>query len=127
MGRLKRDSKVLGTLAKRISGLGGIAPNLDLGAGITIAAMQKGQADLQTKLDKYNAALAKADAALNDVLAVEKRMGELASRALSAVAAQYGKDSNEYELAGGVRTSERARYGAKKAALAKKTAKATAG
>lgn len=126
MGRLKRDSKVLGTLAKRISGLSGIAPNLDLGAGVTIAAMQKGQTELQAKLDKYNALLAKADVALNDVLALEKRLGELASRALSGVAARYGKDSNEYELAGGVRMSERKKYGIKKATTSKKVAKATA-
>lgn len=39
----------------------------------------------------------------------EKQLRDLSERMLIAVAAKYGKNSYEYEMAGGVRKSERKR------------------
>ncbi|MBK8431745.1 MAG: hypothetical protein IPL28_10845 [Chloroflexi bacterium] len=43
---------------------------------------------------------------LNDFQAEEKGLNLLSARMLAAVGAIYGKDSNEYEQAGGKRASE---------------------
>lgn len=41
------------------------------------------------------------------MLAMEKDLAELSERILSAVSVKYGRNSTEYEMAGGVRRSER--------------------
>lgn len=60
----------------------------------------------QALLEAYNVKLAEADAALNTFKAKEKELKTLNARMLAAVGVRYGKDSNEYEQAGGTRTSE---------------------
>ncbi|ASC70730.1 hypothetical protein XM38_016750 [Halomicronema hongdechloris C2206] len=51
------------------------------------------------------------DQAYDGLLDKEKQLNALSERMLLAVAVQYGKDSYEYEMAGGTRTSERKRLG----------------
>lgn len=41
--------------------------------------------------------------------AAEDRLKDLSERVLLGVATRYGKDSDEYEMAGGIRKSERKR------------------
>ncbi|MCI5159415.1 MAG: hypothetical protein D3906_13475, partial [Candidatus Electrothrix sp. AUS1_2] len=55
----------------------------------------------------YNGLLAQADAAGNDFRALEKELRGLSSLMLSGVKVKFGRDSNEYEMAGGTRLSER--------------------
>lgn len=62
---------------------------------------------MQAKLDAYNGLLNEIDALNNDILAGEKALGALSERMLDGVGVKFGKDSNEYEQAGGVRKSER--------------------
>lgn len=109
MARRKRDSKVLGLLQKRIAGMTSIQPNLDLGAGVSVASLSKVHSALGDALAHYNKLLSDVDAALNTVQDLEKQGRELAERALVGIAARYGKDSTEYEQAGGTRRSERRR------------------
>ncbi|MBM4025843.1 MAG: hypothetical protein FJ280_10625 [Planctomycetes bacterium] len=45
----------------------------------------------------------------NQIKTQEKKLKDLTERMLAAVAARYGKDSDEYEKAGGTRKSERKR------------------
>ncbi|MCI5168677.1 MAG: hypothetical protein D3903_21920, partial [Candidatus Electrothrix sp. GM3_4] len=47
------------------------------------------------------------DAAGNDFRTLEKELRDLSSRMLSGVKVKYGRDSNEYEMAGGTRLSDR--------------------
>lgn len=107
MARAKRSSKILEQAESRSSGLKAIDPALDLGGGLTIVGFDADIADLRDKLNDYNQTLASLDEKLNEILAAEKIVSEKAGRMLAGVAARHGKDSNQYELAGGVRTSER--------------------
>jgi hypothetical protein len=107
MSRLKRSSKELEKAQKRATNLTSIDSQLDLGSGLTLTAYQNEIAALQAKLDKYNNLLSEIDALNNDVTAGEKQLAALSERMLEGVGVKFGKDSNEYEKAGGVRKSER--------------------
>ncbi|MDD2922102.1 MAG: hypothetical protein PHQ36_07425 [Anaerolineales bacterium] len=63
----------------------------------------------QTKLSAYNTLLSQVDEVYNAVLSAEKALRDLNERMLTGVAAKYGKDSSQYEMAGGIRKSERKR------------------
>lgn len=101
-----RASQIIADAQQRVTNLKVISPTLDLGNGLTVMAFNAQVALTQTSLDNYNTLLTKADAAGNDFNTVEKNLGTLSSRMLAAVGVKYGKDSNEYEMAGGTRTSE---------------------
>jgi chromosome segregation ATPase len=107
MSRLKRTSKELEKARERANNLKSIDANLDLGSGMTLAAYQAGIASLQANLETYNNQVSALDAQANDLLAQEKAMAALSERMLDGVSLKYGKDSNAYEQAGGVRKSER--------------------
>ena len=61
------------------------------------------------KIDAYNSILNEADRASNELEMMEKQLSNLSSRMLAGVVTRYGRDSSEYEMAGGVRTSDRKR------------------
>lgn len=105
MARLKKTSSVLEKATTRMDSLKAI-DSLDLGSELTVAAYQAAIDLAQSKLSKYTTLLSEADAALNDFKAEEKKLATLSARMLAAVGVKYGKDSNEYEMAGGTRTSE---------------------
>ena len=84
-----------------------VAAQLDPSSGLTLTAYQTTIDALQGKLDKYNNLLSEIDALFNDVTAGEKQLAALSERMLDGVGVKFGKDSNEYEKAGGVRKSER--------------------
>jgi len=105
----KGSSRVLERATTRAAALASIDPALDLGGGLTLAAFRDAIANTQQKLDAYNAALSAVDSAHNALVASEKALADMSERMLSGVATRYGKDSDEYEKAGGVRKSERKR------------------
>lgn len=109
MPHAKRASKAVEAAQQRAAGLATINPNIDLGNNLTLAAYTAMIADTQTMLDAYNRALAAADTASNALQDAEKELAAHTERMLLAVAAKHGKDSYEYELAGGTRKSERKR------------------
>ena len=115
MARQKRGSKLLAVLQKRIAGLKSIDENLDLGGGLGIASLTKAHRTLADALDRYNTLLSDVDAALNEVVAAEQAARDMIERTLAGVAAKFGKDSSEYEQAGGTRKSERKKRGKVKA------------
>jgi hypothetical protein len=49
------------------------------------------------------------DSSKSEIDQLEKNLSELGERMLIGIAFKYGKDSREYEMAGGVRKSERIR------------------
>ena len=122
MGRKKKTSKVLGAAQKRVAGLKAIDPKLDLGAGLTVPAFQTAIDGLSGNLDSYNTLLSQADEALNQVQKSEKDVRALNDRFLAGVRSRYGADSDEYEKAGGTRTSERKKKGQGPRAKKKKKA-----
>jgi hypothetical protein len=107
MPRTKRGSKALEQAEKRSAGLKAIDPELDLGAGLKVTDFDSEIDDLREKINDYNQTLALADDKQNVIEALEKALTEKSGRMLAGVAAKYGRNSPQYELAGGVRTSER--------------------
>ncbi|MCA9936062.1 MAG: hypothetical protein H6662_12255 [Ardenticatenaceae bacterium] len=106
MARQKRSSTILQSAQIRAAALESINSALDLGHGLTIESYRASLNELQTLLDTYNTRLSELDGILNDLKASEKRVASLSARMLAGVGVAYGKDSNEYEQAGGTRTSE---------------------
>jgi hypothetical protein len=60
-------------------------------------------------VDAYDTNLSNLDVSLTNIKTNEKALDALSSRRLKGVASKFGEDSDEYEEAGGKRTSERAR------------------
>jgi hypothetical protein len=102
---------------KRAAGIQSIAEELDFGNGITAPGYAKAIAELRQKLTHYNELLSLADQAGNAVRVCEREIRDYSERILLGVATRYGKDSDQYEMAGGVRKSERKRP-ARKATVA---------
>jgi len=92
-----------------MTGFKSIDPAIDLGNDISAKVFTQKVNNLQQMLDAYNTLLADADALKNRLITTEKDLSEYSERVLLAVAVKYGKDSDEYERAGGVRRSDRKR------------------
>lgn len=109
MTRQKSTSRILKKAELRTSGLKAIDPNMDFGDTRNLQNMTQLIEQLRTKIDAYNTALAVIDSSKTEITELEKNLGELSEKMLIGVAFKYGKDSREYEMAGGVRKSERVR------------------
>ena len=108
MARKKRTSAAVLRAKSRAAGLASINANLDLGNSLTLASYKLAIDATQAKLDGYNSKLSELDGLLNELEAAEEALDTQTSTLLAAVAVKYGKNSKEYEQAGGTRTSERA-------------------
>lgn len=109
MARQKRGSAVLQKAERRCTGVKSFAAEFNFGDDLTLEQYTQKIETLRAQIDTYNQALSHADAASNAVEATEAELRSLSERLLMAVAVKYGKDSSEYELAGGTRTSDRKR------------------
>jgi len=91
----------------RLAAIKSIDVNLDLGNGITTQNYETQIILLNTKLAEYNTALSKVDDYYNECIAQIDVIKDLSERVLTGVATKYGKNSSQYEMAGGKRKSER--------------------
>jgi hypothetical protein len=106
MARRKRTSAALVTARARLAGLKKItSPNL--GPNTTVAGYEAVISDTAAIEDSHQQLAAQMDDSSNRFDAQEALMNDWNRRVLSAVEAQYGPDSSEYEIAGGTRKSER--------------------
>jgi uncharacterized protein YoxC len=103
MARRKRNSSVLERANRRIESLQSINTQLDFGEGLTIQAYATIINDLQSKLAAYNTALSTIDKLTDDVKNAEQAVITMSEKMLLGVGSRYGKTSQEYEMAGGVR------------------------
>lgn len=101
MARKKRSSRIIDKAERRLAGIASIDPHLDLGNGTTIASYQKLINQTRQSLVDYNTRLSQADAAQNKVEESERELSRLSEQMLLGVAVKYGRDSTEYEMAGG--------------------------
>jgi hypothetical protein len=92
---------------QRLAGMKSIDEALDLDNGVSVATGEKLLTDTRKLLADYNASLAISDGLLTAFEIKEKELQKFNSKVLPAVGLKYGKDSAEYEKAGGVRDSER--------------------
>ncbi|BAU12130.1 hypothetical protein LEP3755_26590 [Leptolyngbya sp. NIES-3755] len=109
MPRQKRSSQVLTKAEIRIAGLNAIDPNLDFGKDRSVFQLVLLSNKLRSKLTALNEAVAVADATRNEVEELEKQVQQLSDQLLTGVGFEYGKDSQEYKTAGGVRIRDRVR------------------
>jgi len=75
--------------------------------GVTRPEFQVAQTDLGNAENAIASAQARLTDARNQRKATRHTLWELVKRVRNGTKAQYGDDSNEYELMGGTRTSER--------------------
>jgi hypothetical protein len=106
MARRKRVSKVISKAKLRAVLLASISEGLELTEALTLVDYRAHITAVEGKLAAYNIKLAELDGMLNDLQAAEKGLNEHTKRMLAAVGVIFGRDSNEYEQAGGTRTSE---------------------
>ena len=109
MARTRRGSSVLDTARQRLAGLKSITPAPNLGPALSLAGYETEITAFSTSLDTYNEKLAALDEMQNALESAETSLRDKNKRILSAVEAQFGPDSSEYEQAGGTRQSERKR------------------
>ena len=111
MARTKRTSAVSEAAKLRLAGLQSIDPLLDLGGGLTVASFKADIEDVDADMNTYNTMLSDVDQFQNRLDTKEDKLNDKSTRMLAAVGARWGKDSDEYEKAGGTRTSERKKPG----------------
>ena len=107
MSRRKKTSAVIEKALQRLAGIKSISPTENLGNGMTVTALQQEINDASNALEAYNTLLSKVDDALNRFEELENKLNDTTVRMLEAVSVKYGRDSTEYEMAGGTRLSER--------------------
>lgn len=91
----------------RLAAIKSIDVALDLGNNITVANYETQLNLLTTKLNSYNTALSTIDDLYNECIAQINVLKDWNERVLTGVATKYGKNSSQYEMAGGKRKSER--------------------
>lgn len=102
---------------KRLAAVKSIDPALDLGNGIEVLKYETEVTKMDTKLQAYNTALSTVDGLYNECVAQRDVLKDWNERVLTGVATKYGKNSSEYEMAGGVKKSERKNAKAKKTTI----------
>ena len=107
--RKKKRSLTIDKAQSRQAGLLSIAPELNFGNDLTTMAYGQLLEETREALKTYNTLLSEIDRAYNGFQVLEKSLADMTDRMLTGVATQFGKNSDEYEMAGGTRKSERRR------------------
>jgi hypothetical protein len=110
MARLKKlSSDAIAKAKGRLANLKAISETLDLGNGLTVPAYDQEIKDAEQAQQDYNDKLAEADELMEAFEKKEKELNSKTERMLDAVSSRYGKDSDEYQTAGGTKKSDRKR------------------
>ncbi|MDZ7963539.1 MAG: hypothetical protein RM368_00945 [Nostoc sp. DedSLP03] len=109
MTRKKRTSLVLKKAEFRVAGLKAVDPNINFDDTYNLQNLTQLIKQFHNMLDDYNAAIAMIDSSKKKLDEMEKTLNHVSDKMLAVVGLKYGKNSNEYELSGGVRDSERIR------------------
>lgn len=109
MPRLKKTSRTLERIELRVAGLQAIDPLMTFGDDRDLRNITQLIEQLRNKISAYNTALAVIDSSKSEIHTLETTLNDLAEKMLIGVAFKYGKDSSEYEMAGGVKKSDRIR------------------
>ncbi len=103
LARIKQYDKAKTRLAAIVS----IDPALDLGNGMSVSNFQKKLDTFNSNLRQYNTTLSTVDDLYNQCITGLQELQDFSERILSGIASQYGRNSSQYEMAGGKRKSER--------------------
>jgi uncharacterized protein YukE len=107
--RQRRGSQVLEDAQQRMIDLKTIGSKLEFNPKLTLGNFDAEIEQFRAELEAYNRLLAQLDAARTQLLEREKNLKNMTTDLLTGVASQFGKDSSEYQMAGGTRRSERKR------------------
>ncbi|MEH2166684.1 MAG: hypothetical protein V7K41_08420 [Nostoc sp.] len=107
MTQRKRNSSALTKAERRIERMQTINPELDFGNGLSITSYNTRILEIREKLAAYNQARAIVDKTQNALLEAERELNSYSEQMLLSVASRYGKNSDEYGMAGGTRKSDR--------------------
>ncbi len=91
----------------RLAAVKSIDAALDLGNDISVPNYETQVNLLSKKLSVYNTALSTIDDLYNECIAQINVIKDWNERILTGVATKYGKNSSQYEMAGGRKKSER--------------------
>ncbi|MBD2415093.1 hypothetical protein FACHB389_14890 [Nostoc calcicola FACHB-389] len=106
MSQKKRTSRVLDNAELKFAGVKAINTNLDIGDNYNTTKFAELIEELRTKLENHNTILSMIDSSKIEVQELEKKLGTYCENMMMGIGFKYGKDSREYEMAGGVRRSE---------------------
>ena len=106
--------KAVQNAQKRLDGMVSIDEDLDLGNGVSVTTVRAAIKKVTDDISNYNTTLSQLDEMGNEIEQDTKMLNELNSRALKGIEFKYGKNSNEYEKAGGTRTVDRKKTARKK-------------
>jgi hypothetical protein len=109
MPRQKRTSRILEKAELRSASLKAIDAQMNFDDVRNIGNLTQLIEQLRSRIEQYNTALSIIDSSKTEIETLEKNLASLTEEMLIGVAFKYGKDSSEYEMAGGVRKSERIR------------------
>ncbi|MEH1889236.1 MAG: hypothetical protein V7K92_07135 [Nostoc sp.] len=109
MPRTKRSSRILEKAEFRVAGLKAIDPNINFDNTYSLQNLSQLIEQFHNMLNDYNAAIAMIDSSRKKLDEMEKTLNHVSDKMLVGVGFKYGKNSDEYELAGGVRDSDRIR------------------
>lgn len=107
MPRKKRSSKVYDKALQRMAAMRSINSNFDFGNNVNAVSYQQAIDEFKISLDDYNLILSVADEKQSVLDDREDFLNDMNERTLSGAASHYGRDSKEYDQAGGTRTRER--------------------
>jgi hypothetical protein len=107
MAQRKRNSIALTKAERRIEGIHLINPKLDFGNGFSLTSYHTKIVELREKLAAYNQARTMVEKTQNALLQAERELNTYSEMMLLSVASRYGKNSDEYGMAGGTRQSGR--------------------
>ncbi|MDZ8221431.1 MULTISPECIES: hypothetical protein [unclassified Nostoc] len=109
MARQKRDSRILSKAEMRLASVKSISPTLDVGDNLTVKDYTNKIASLRQSLEAYNTTLSTIDVLLTQITENERDLADYSEKILLGVAYKFGKNSHEYQMAGGTRKSNRKR------------------
>ncbi|MCU0551634.1 MAG: hypothetical protein MUC48_20010 [Leptolyngbya sp. Prado105] len=110
----KRTLSPLEKAKERLIAIKNINPNLDMGRGLSVQAYTAAIEKSNRYQEIYNSTLATLNADRIAKEEADKELKEITEKMLLGVAIEFGKDSPEYEIAGGTRKSKRKRSTRKK-------------
>lgn len=103
MARATRRSKALEKAESRIKGMKNSGALIDCGNGVSTEAYIAKTEALRQMLDQYNDILTTLDESLRNIVLAEQDLNDFSEHMLLAIAAIYGKQSNQYARSGGSR------------------------
>ena len=106
MTRRKRDSRILSKAEMRLASIKSISSTLDVGDNLTVKDYTGKIASLRQSLEAYNTTLSTIDVLLTQITENERDLADYSEKILLGVAYKFGKNSHEYQMAGGTRKSD---------------------